>query len=105
FAEGRLVREVEALLAAHPGFERSTAGAGIGYAEALAFMRGEIAEEEAIARTCARTRQLAKKQRTWWRHQAAVAWVQGPAGAADVPRAAGAVLETWREHGPSPVVL
>ena len=97
--EGGLLDEVRRLCERFPGFERSTAGAGIGYAEALAALRGEISVEEAIERTAARTRRLAKKQRTWWRHQARVDWVRGPADEADVARAARDVREAWRKHG------
>ena len=101
--DGGLLDEVRALRERFPGFEKSTAGAGIGYAEALAALRGESTLEEAIERTAARTRRLAKKQRTWWRHQARVEWVRGPADEADVPRAADDVLALWRKHGKTPV--
>ena len=101
--DGGLLDEVRALLARFPAFERSTAGAGIGYAEALGVLRGALPVEEAVARTAARTRRLAKKQRTWWRHQARVEWVRGPADEADVARAADDVLALWRKHGKTPV--
>jgi tRNA dimethylallyltransferase len=97
--ESGLLDEVRALCTRFPGFERSTAGAGIGYAEALAALRGEISVDEAVARTALRTRRLAKKQRTWWRHQARVEWVRGPADESDVARAAREVLDLWRKHG------
>ena len=101
--EGGLLDEVRALCERFPRFEKSTAGAGIGYAEALAALRGEIPVEEAVARTAARTRRLAKKQRTWWRHQARVEWVRGPADNADAARAADEVLALWRKHGKTPI--
>ena len=103
--EGGLLDEVRALRERFPGFERSTAGAGIGYAEALAALRGEIPVEEAVARTALRTRRLAKKQRTWWRHQARVEWVRGPADETDVARAARDVSELWRKHGKAPLAV
>ena len=103
--EGGLLDEVRALCARGPGFERSTAGAGIGYAEALAALRGEISADEAVARTAQRTRRLAKKQRTWWRHQARVEWVRGPADEADVVRAARDVRDLWRKHGKVPLAI
>ncbi len=103
--EGGLLDEVRALCARFPGFERSTAGAGIGYAEALAALRGEISVDEAVARTALRTRRLAKKQRTWWRHQARVEWVRGPADEADVARAARDVQDLWRKHGKVPLAI
>ena len=101
--DGGLLDEVRALLARFPAFERSTAGAGIGYAEALGVLRGELAVGEAVARTAARTRRLAKKQRTWWRHQARVEWVRGPADGTDVARVADDVLDLWRKHGKTTV--
>lgn len=61
----------EALRIFGDGKASETAAGAIGYAEALAFARGEITREEAIGRTAARTRQLAKRQRTWFRHQLA----------------------------------
>ena len=105
FEGGALLREVEALCARRPGFATSTAGAGIGYAEALALLRGEITEGEAVERTAARTRRLAKRQRTWWRTQAAVEWARGPEDAADAERAARDVAAIWRKNGKTPVVL
>lgn len=105
FAGGGLARETAALCAARPGFEKSTAGAGIGYAEALALLRGEISEEEAVQRTAARTRRLAKRQRTWWRTQAKVEWARGPEDGSDVERAANDVAAIWEKHGKTPVVL
>ena len=101
--EGGLLEEVRGLCERFPGFERSTAGAGIGYAEALAVLRGGLSVDEAVERTALRTRRLAKKQRTWWRHQARVEWVPGPVDEADVLRAARDVLALWRKHGKVPV--
>jgi len=43
----------------------------IGYREAVAWARGLATADEVVARTARATRQLAKRQRTWWR---AVAW-------------------------------
>ena len=103
--EGGLLDEVRALCERFPGFERSTAGAGIGYAEALAALHGEISADEAVAHTALRTRRLAKKQRTWWRHQARVEWVRGPADEADVARAARDVRDLWSQYGKVPLSL
>ncbi len=41
----------------------------IGYDEALAVLEGTLDPEAAVARMALRTRQLAKRQRTWFRHQ------------------------------------
>jgi tRNA dimethylallyltransferase len=53
----------------------STAQHAIGYAEAFAVLRGELTEAEAKEKTAARTRQLAKRQMTWFRHQLNVEWI------------------------------
>ena len=41
----------------------------VGYDEALDLLAGRITRADAEARTSLRTRQLAKRQRTWFRHQ------------------------------------
>jgi len=66
FAQG-IVEEATRIFGA--GAASETAAGAIGYAEALAYARGALSLEEAIARVAARTRQLAKRQRTWFRHQ------------------------------------
>ena len=53
-----------------------TAAGAIGYAEALAFSRGEISRDKAIETIALRTRHLAKRQFTWFRHQLPVEWVE-----------------------------
>lgn len=97
FEQG-LADEVARLRTAYPGFEASTAGKGIGYAEALAVLDGTMTQEQAIERTIVRTRQLAKRQNTWWRHQLHVEWIPGPADASEVPAVAAKVLAFWRNH-------
>ncbi|KAF0653449.1 tRNA delta(2)-isopentenylpyrophosphate transferase [Cyanobium sp. Copco_Reservoir_LC18] len=67
----------------------------IGYGEAARLLRGELEPEAAIALTERRTRQYAKRQRTWFRRQHHPLWltdgVAGPASEADVlQRALGA---------------
>ena len=103
--EGGLLEEAAALRARHPGLSGSTAGAGIGYAEAFAVLDGALSVDEAVARTALRTRRLAKRQRTWWRHQARVEWSPGPADETDVARAADDVQRLWNTHGPATVSL
>jgi tRNA dimethylallyltransferase len=53
----------------------STAQHAIGYAEAFAVLRGEMSEAKAKEKTIIRTRQLAKRQMTWFRHQLQVEWI------------------------------
>ncbi|MGN0843654.1 MAG: tRNA (adenosine(37)-N6)-dimethylallyltransferase MiaA [Kiritimatiellia bacterium] len=97
FEQG-LAEEVARLRTAYPGFETSTAGKGIGYAEALAVLDGTMTQEQAMERTIVRTRQLAKRQNTWWRHQLHVEWIPGPADASEVPAVAAKVLAFWSNH-------
>jgi tRNA dimethylallyltransferase len=65
-----LVAEVEGLVASGRRAPLAALRA-IGYDEALAVLDGALAQADAIARTSLRTRQLAKRQRTWFRHQLA----------------------------------
>ena len=73
FAAG-LVAETEALI------ERYGAGLPllytIGYAEAKQQLAGEISETEAIVLCEQRTRQFAKRQRTWFRRRHAPIWLE-----------------------------
>lgn len=100
YAEG-LLDEVRSLRHRYPAWSE-TAAAAIGYAEALAVLRGACSREEAMARTEARTRQLAKRQMTWFRGQFDVRWIDvgaGGPGTATVD----AVREAWAEMGPTQV--
>ena len=57
------------------GFDRTLpALSGVGYAEALAHLDGQLSLAEAIERTTIRTRQYARRQRTWFRHQLPTNW-------------------------------
>ena len=73
FAAG-LIAETEALI------ERYGAGLPllntIGYAEAKQQLAGELSETEAIALCEQRTRQFAKRQRTWFRRRHAPIWLE-----------------------------
>ncbi|HOE00433.1 MAG TPA: hypothetical protein PKI64_05150, partial [Kiritimatiellia bacterium] len=100
FAHG-LVEEVRELRARFPELS-PTARHAIGYAEAADVLAGLISEEEAIRRTTLRTTQYAKRQMTWFRRQADVAWIPvGPRD--DTARLAGKVRAIWATHGPAPL--
>ena len=102
FAYG-LVEEVRALRAKYPALS-DTARHAIGYEEAGLVLDGRIPEEEAIRRTALRTGQYAKRQMTWFRHQADVEWVDvGPRD--DVERLAGKVQRIWLARGPAALRL
>lgn len=66
--DGGLVEEARELLARGLQVPLGELRA-IGYDEAMALLAGEIDRAEAEARTNRRTRQMAKRQRTWFRHQ------------------------------------
>jgi len=98
---GGLLTEVERLLQA--GFENApTARLAIGYAEAADYLRAKCSLAEAMAKTVVRTRQLAKRQMTWFRYQCNVEWLAVDA-AMTVADIAGAVRAYWQAHGPTPI--
>ena len=76
----------------------STACGAIGYAEALAVADGKMTQDEAFEQIAVRTRHLAKRQFTWFRHQLPVEWVEVQDG--DSPeKIAPLVREVWEKHG------
>ena len=70
---GGLVDETRALLDRGLPPE-SPALTGVGYGEAAAVLAGSLTLDEARRRTMSRTRQYARRQRTWFRHQLSVHW-------------------------------
>jgi tRNA dimethylallyltransferase len=81
FANG-LVQEVRDLLAA--GHDpRQPPLTGHGYGEAARYLAGEWPLEEAVAVTARRTRQYAKRQRTWFRRDARIVWLEAGDGPGD----------------------
>lgn len=74
-----LLDEVRGLLARYPPTLRPLQA--IGYRQAVAMVRGELSEEEGFPRIVTETLRYAKRQRTWFRHQANVAWQRDAASA------------------------
>ncbi|MDE2990198.1 MAG: tRNA (adenosine(37)-N6)-dimethylallyltransferase MiaA [Chloroflexota bacterium] len=70
---GGLLEETRALLDRGLPPE-SPALTGVGYGEAAAVLAGSLTLDEAQRRTVSRTRQYARRQRTWFRHQLSVHW-------------------------------
>lgn len=101
--DGGLLDEVQSLL--DRGWDPSgTAAQAIGYAEAIACLAGRLSRPEAMRLTAQRTRQLAKRQMTWFRHQMTVSWV--PVGVAmSVDEIAAQVSADWDRLGPQPVAM
>ena len=83
FANG-LVEEVRDLLAA--GLDpRQPPLTGHGYGEAARYLAGEWPLEEAVAVTARRTRQYAKRQRTWFRRDPRIVWLEAGDAPGDDP--------------------
>jgi tRNA dimethylallyltransferase len=95
--EAGLVDEVRRLAAAPGGMSR-TAREGIGYKEILDHLEGSIPTlEAALRRTAERTRQLARRQRMWFRRDRRITWFGSP----DNPLATlPALLATWNDAVP-----
>jgi tRNA dimethylallyltransferase len=81
-----------------------TALQAIGYAEAFAVLNNEMTLEEAKEKTVIRTRQLAKRQMTWFRNQLNVEWID-TADYPDIEKLAKAVSNAWEKYGVTPVVF
>jgi len=81
-----------------------TALQAIGYAEVLAFLDGRCSIEDAKEKTVIRTRQLAKRQRTWFKNQANVERIeiQNDTKIEDTGKM---VLKAWEKYGPTPIAL
>lgn len=72
--EQGLVQEVRTLRAA--GLEQGlTASRALGYAQVLAFLRGEISESTARDATVTGTRKFARRQDQWFRKDDRIAWI------------------------------
>ncbi len=99
--EKGLLDEVRRLMDDPRGLSR-TARQAIGYAEAIDHIEGRCGKEKAIERTIQRTLQFAKRQITWFRHQANVEWIEIDLkmSVAEISRR---VLEQWRLLGPTPI--
>lgn len=98
---GGLLDEVGLLL--KQGFEKTpTAGKAIGYAEAIDYLRGKISLADAIELTVKRTRQLAKRQMTWFKHQANVEWQMIDPGMTN-KQIGKMVMDCWQKTGPTPI--
>lgn len=80
--DGGLVSEVERLL--DKGFrEGITAPQAIGYKEIVSALDGDISLDEAIEQIKTATRRYAKRQRTWFRKDTRIAWIDADSGNAE----------------------
>jgi tRNA dimethylallyltransferase len=56
--------------------EARTASAALGYQQVLAFLDGELTEQEAMDQTIQGTRRFARRQDSWFRKDPRITWVQ-----------------------------
>lgn len=75
FAHG-LLEETQALLA-HQDASRLKALGALGYRQARALALGQLSLPEALLQTQVATRRYAKRQMTWFRHEAGITWFDG----------------------------
>jgi tRNA dimethylallyltransferase len=94
FARG-LVEETRALLA-RPDSSRIKALGALGYRQACAVAKGQMSLPEAILQTQVATRRYAKRQMTWFRHEAGITWL---GGFGDDPRIQSQVINLLHEIG------
>jgi tRNA dimethylallyltransferase len=94
FANG-LVEETRALLARSDSSHIKALGA-LGYRQACAVARGQMSLPDAILQTQAATRRYAKRQMTWFRHEAGITWW---CGFGDDPQVQTQVINLLREIG------
>jgi tRNA dimethylallyltransferase len=73
WADG-LVDEVRGLLGAGLR-EGRTASRALGYRQVLAYLDGEVTEDEARRRTVTATRKFARRQDGWFRKDARITWL------------------------------
>lgn len=101
--ENGLLDEVRCLREKYPAWSE-TALQAIGYAEALAVLDGRRSLPDAMQATIIRTRQLAKRQMTWFRHQLQVHWIDVGSDD-DAESIANRVKAHWEKHAPSELHL
>lgn len=91
-------QEIRQLLSLFPEWSRS-AGQAIGYSELVSWMKGEMSLEQGIERVVIRTARLAKRQRTWFRNQLDVEWIE-VSNNGDLLDVVDRVQAIWHRDGP-----
>jgi len=89
FAAG-LVEETRGLLARYGPVKALDA---LGYRQALAIVRGEMSEEDAMKAAQRGHRNYAKRQLTWFRREADVSWIEAFGDEAETVRVAAGLVE------------
>jgi tRNA dimethylallyltransferase len=67
----------------------------LGYAEAVAVLRGQSTRDEAIAQAQQGHRNYAKRQGTWFRREPEMHWLRGCGGDKEVVTEANALVAKW----------
>ena len=99
-----LVDELAALRRRYPLSPQLPSMRSVGYRQVWAWLRGEFSREEMVVRGQAATRQLAKRQMTWFRNQLNVEWID-TLDFSSMDKLADAVLAAWKKNGPTTVVF
>ena len=73
-AEG-LIEETQSLLG--EGLQEWAPLRSVGYKETVQFIKGELNQDQLEEQIVISTRQLAKKQRTWFQRDSEIQWVEG----------------------------
>lgn len=85
--EQGLIAETEQLVA--NGLTRqSTAGRAIGYAQALAYLAGEITLEQVYEQTVFATRRYVRRQRSWFKRDSRIIWLDATGDVLDQAQSA-----------------
>ncbi len=71
--EAGFLREVESLL--HDGWSEWPPMQSVGYRECVLVLKGELPSDQLAAVICEKTMQLAKKQKTWFKRDAEIHWL------------------------------
>ena len=88
-----LVEETERLVERY-GYECRPL-TSLGYAEAVAVLRGQYSRDEAIAQAQQGHRNYAKRQGTWFRREPAMHWLKGCGGDTEIVAEASALVAAW----------
>lgn len=101
--EGGVIEEVRGLLDRY-GDLSSTARQAIGYSETIDLINGKCSLEDAKQGVVKRTRQLAKRQMTWFRNRMNVDWLDIRPGM-EVAEIAELVRERWENNCPAEIMM
>ncbi|UYL08468.1 tRNA (adenosine(37)-N6)-dimethylallyltransferase MiaA [Bdellovibrio sp. SKB1291214] len=94
-----LIDEVERLL--DQGLENWAPLSSVGYKESIEFIKGRINEDELLEQITTNTRQLAKRQKTWFQRDKEIHWFDGARGYNDARAVVEKFLNSLTTNGPA----